>query len=251
MLFATLCTFWTILVVIAFSGLALGEDGIKSGVVFFIKPDSCLLFLGMSAFLYGKIGIIIPIRDIMKEKQHFRPCLAVSLWTICGIFVAFGLIPYFAFGLDQRVKNGGGMITLALDQDNWLIQATELSFMLALIPSFALMIYVPVKIWENALFAGWERSMKRTTLKNVLRIAGVAAIAYLAVATQKTFDKVMALFGSLFGGPLTFIWPAMFDLILTAETKKEKMKDYLLIAFGTLSSLFTLYLAIDKLLAGK
>lgn len=248
MIFATLCTFWTILAVIGFSGIEIENQGIHSKIDLFIKPDSCLIFLGMSSFLYGKIGLVIPIRDIMKEKQHFRSCLSLSLWTICGIFSVFGLIPYLAYGVNEKVKSGGGMITLALDQSNWIVQGTELSFVLALIPSFALMIYVPVKIWEKALYGDWSRSWKRTWLKNLWRTLAVAGIAYLAVATGKTFDKVMAIFGSLFGGPLTFIWPGIFHLILMAKSPTERIKDYFLICFGVLASSFTLYLTILKLL---
>jgi proton-coupled amino acid transporter len=247
MIFATLCTFWTILAVIAFSGIQINMDGVNPGVSWLIKPDSCIIFLGMSAFLYGKIGIIVPIRDIMKEKHLFKPCLALSLWTVCGIFSVFGLVPYLAYGLNKNVKEGGGMITLALNQGNIIVQATELSFMAALIPSFVLMMYVPIKIWEKALYGDWPRSWKRTWLKNLWRLLAVIAISYLAVSTGKTFDKVMALFGSLFGGPLTFIWPAVFHLILTAETKAERIQDYFLITFGALSSSFTLYLALKKL----
>lgn len=247
MIFATLCTFWTIIVVIAFAGLKVAEEGILKDVSYFIKPETCMLFVGMSAFLYGKIGIIIPIRDIMKEKKDFNLCLAISLWTICGIFSIFGLIPYLAFEL-TNVRKGGGMITLALNQGNYLVQFTELAFMIALIPSFALMMYVPIKIWEKALYGDWARSWKRTWLKNLWRFIAVSFIAYLAFSTGKTFDKVMALFGSLFGGPLTFIWPAVFHLILAAETKAEKIKDVFLIVFGGCSSCFCLYLAIKKLL---
>jgi proton-coupled amino acid transporter len=246
---ATLFMLSTILVVLYFGGQSLLLNGQADGIVYFIKPDSCLVFIGMGAFLFGKIGLIIPMRDIMQEKQRFTGCMYASLWSIFGIFSTFGLIGYLAFGYNEKMANGGGMVTLALDQSNVVVQVTELAFMVSLIPSCALMLYVPVKIWENAFYKSWPRSCARTWWKNLWRVLAVAAICYLAIATQKTFDKVMALFGSLFGGPTTYLWPAVFHLILASHTWKQKLWNWGLIIFGILASGFTLFMTIKKLTA--
>ena len=237
MMLATLFMLSTIIVVLYFGGYTLLANGPADGVQYIIKPDSCLVFIGMGAFLFGKIGLVIPMRDIMQEKDRFPSVLIASLWSIFGIFSIFGLVGYLAFGRDEKMVNGGGMVTLALDQGNIIVQATELAFMVSLIPSFALMIYVPVKIWEKAFYSNWPRSFARTWWKNLWRTLAVAFICYLAIATQKTFDKVMALFGSLFGGPTTYLWPAVFHLVLASNTFKQKLWNYILILFGTVSLL--------------
>lgn len=242
-MFATLAT------VIYFAGQNLVLNGAAKDVSYMIKPDTCLIFIGMCAFLFGKSGVVIPIRDLMQQKAQFRSCLYSSLWSIFGIFAGFGLIGYLAFGRDERMAHGGGMVTLAIDQSYKVVQVTELAFMLSLIPSFALMIYVPVKIWEKALFGTWPRSGKRTWLKNLGRALAVGVICYLALATGKTFDKVMALFGSLFGGPLTYVWPAIFHLRLVEQKPGDKMKNFGLILFGIIASLFTLSMTIKKLIS--
>lgn len=249
MMLATLFMLSTIAVVLYFGGKTLLVNGQAEGIEYFIKPDSCLVFIGMGAFLFGKIGLVIPMRDIMQEKQKFNSCLYASLWSIFGIFSIFGLVGYMAFGRNEKMVNGGGMVTLALDQSNAVVQGTELAFMVSLIPSFALMFYVSVKIWENVIYKDWPRSLKRTWCKNLWRILAVAFICYLAIATQKTFDKVMALFGSLFGGPTTYLWPAVFHLILVSHTLKQKLWNWGLILFGTLASGFTLYMTIKKLVS--
>ena len=250
MMLATLCMLSTILVVMYYGSLGLAENGPAAGVEYFIKTDSCLVFIGMGAFLFGKIGLIIPVRDIMQVKSEFPSCLYASLWSIFGIFSGFGIVGYLSFGRHPAMVNGGGMVTLALDQSIPVVQVTELAFMISLIPSFALMIYVPVKIWEKAFYGEWARSCARTWWKNLWRALAVALICYLAIATGKTFDKVMALFGSLFGGPTTYLWPAIFHLVLVKEpTLKQRVTNYLLIIFGILASGLTLYMTIKKLLA--
>ena len=239
---------FTILTVIYYSGTTIGGDGVNHAVVWIVKPDTCLIFIGMGAFLFGKIGVVVPIRDIMQNKAQFKSCLNLSLWTIFGIFAVFGGLGYMAFGASEKIKNGGGMVTLALDQSKVFVQFTELLFIVSLIPSFALMIYVPVRIWERALYGDWPRSCTRTWLKNMWRAVAVAGICYLAVASGKTFDKVMAIFGSLFGGPLTYVWPAIFHLKLVAETASHKLRDWFLIFFGLAASGFTMQITIKKLL---
>lgn len=249
MMLATLFMLSTILIVMYYGGVSLLFNGTAAGVEYIIKPDSCLVFIGMGAFLFGKIGLVIPIRDIMQKKSEFPSCLYASLWSIFGIFSGFGLVGYLAFGRHPAMIKGGGMVTLALDQSKVPVQATELAFMLSLIPSFALMIYVPVKIWEKAFYGDWARSCARTWWKNLWRTLAVAVICVLAITTGKTFDKVMALFGSLFGGPTTYLWPAVFHLVLATQTIKQRIMNYILILFGTLASGFTLYMTIKKLLA--
>jgi proton-coupled amino acid transporter len=249
LIFATLCMLFTMSVVSFFAGSTVISDGVNDDVVWGVKTDTCLIFIGMVAFLFGKIGVIIPIRDIMQNKAQFTTCLTYSLWTICAIFSFFGGIGYLAYGASQKIKNGGGMVTLALDQGNVFVQFTELVFIVSLVPSFALMIYVPVRIWERALYGGWPRSCLRTWLKNLWRMVFVALICYLAVVSGKTFDKVMAIFGSLFGGPLTYFWPAVFHLRLVADTLAQKLRNWFLICFGLVASGFILQITITKLLA--
>lgn len=248
MIFATLCMLFTIMTVSYFAGSTVVSAGVNDDVVWGVKTDTCLIFIGMVAFLFGKIGVIIPIRDIMQNKAQFKACLNYSLWTICGIFSVFGGIGYMAYGASQKIKNGGGMVTLALDQSKVAVQFTELVFIVSLVPSFALMIYVPVRIWERALYGTWPRSCLRTWLKNLWRLIFVAIICYLAVASGKTFDKVMAIFGSLFGGPLTYFWPAVFHLKLATETTTQKIRNWFLICFGLVASGFTMQITIKKLL---
>ena len=247
MIISTLCMFATIATVLYFSGVKVLSGDIAPGVTYIINKDTFLVFLGMGSFLFGKIGIVVPIRDIMNKKSEFTGCLYASLWSIFGIFAVFGFTGYLAYGADPKMKSGGGMVTLMLNQENMIVQLVEFLFMLSLIPSFALMIYVPIKIIEKAMFGGWERSGKRTWLKNFERLLFVALICYIAIATSKTFDKVMAVFGSLFGGPTTFIWPAIFHLILFNNDLKGKLMNCLLILFGTAASGFTLYMTVKKL----
>ncbi len=249
MIISTLCMFLTILTVVYYGSAQILSHGAANGVEYIVKPDTCLVFIGMGAFLFGKIGIVVPIRDLMQKKAEFNSCLFASMWSIFGIFAGFGLVGYLAFGRDEHMVKGGGMVTLALDQGKVPVQFTEFLFMLSLIPSFALMIYVPVKIWEKALFGTWGRSSLRTWLKNLGRALAVCFIGYLAISTGKTFDKVMAIFGSLFGGPTTYLWPAIFHLRLISKTAKEKMWNYVLIIFGLLASGFTMTMTIRKLLA--
>lgn len=249
MILATLCMLSTIAVVMFYGSINLISSGVKPEVELIIKPDTCLVFIGMCSFLYGKVGLVIPMREIMQKKAEFNSCLYASMWTIFGIFAIFGMVGYLAFGRDPAMVNGGGMVTLALNQGNAIVQGTELAFILSLIPSFALMIYVPIKIWEKAFYGTWSRSCARTWWKNLWRMLAVGLICYLAIATGKIFDKVMAIFGSLFGGPTTYLWPAIFHLVLATKDWKQKLMNYFLIAFGTAASGFTLYISIKKMIS--
>ncbi len=249
MILSTLIMVFTLLVIMYYGSSKVITDGLANNLIYLMAPNY-LVFVGMSAFLFGKIGVVVPVRDLMQKKSEFVGCLFASLWSVLGLFAVFGMVGYLAFGRNEKMANGGGMITLALDQSKVLVQGTELIFILSLIPSFALMVYVPVKIWEKGLFGDWPRSFSRTWWKNLGRALAVCFICYLAVATGRTFDKVMALFGGLFGGPTTYIWPAILHLkICNNATFGKKLIDYMLILVGVLSSLLTLYMAFKKLFA--
>jgi proton-coupled amino acid transporter len=81
-------------------------------------------------------------------------------------------------------------------------------------------------IFENYLFAGWEKTKTRQWGKNFNRIFIVGIVTLLTIALGQKLDKFLAVLGSVACTPIAFMFPALFHLKVCAETPKQKAIDF-------------------------
>lgn len=83
----------------------------------------------------------------------------------------------------------------------------------------------------------WEKNLYRAALTSLLGLT--------AWAGSTNLDKVVSLVGCLACIPLSFIYPALFH-IHTTESKWVKNKDWAIVIFGTIATIYTSYITVQQ-----
>lgn len=167
------------------------------------NPRDWTLFIGTAIFTFEGIGLVIPIKESMKEPSKFPFVLAITMAVITVVFTAIGALSYAAFG--SSIKT---VVLLNLPQDDKFVNAVQLLYSLAILLSTPLQLFPAIRIAENAIFT---RSGKYHPYikwkKNAFRFFLVFACAAIAWGGAADLDKFVALIGSFACVPLVMIYP--------------------------------------------
>lgn len=167
------------------------------------NPRDWTLFIGTAIFTFEGIGLVIPIKEVMKKPSEFPFVLAIVMIIITIIYTLMGTLSYAAFGSSTKT-----VVLLNLPQDNKFVNGVQLLYSVAILLSTPLQLFPAIRIAENGLFT---RSGKNDTYtkwkKNVFRFFLVAVCAAIAWGGAADLDKFVALIGSFACVPLVMIYP--------------------------------------------
>lgn len=177
------------------------NHGISDVVNF--NPRDWSLFVGTAIFTFEGIGLIIPIKEAMKQPSKFPSVLAGVVIVFTLVFVTMGTLSYAAFGSSTRT-----VVLLNLPQEDKFVNAIQLLYSLAIMLSTPLQLFPAIRIAENELFT---RSGKHHPYikwkKNIFRFFLVAVSALIAWGGADDLDKFVSISGSLLCVPLVYIYP--------------------------------------------
>ena len=105
-------------------------------------------------------------------------------------------------------------------------------FIVNLFISYPLVIYPSNIIIEHYLYDKMARTEKIKWLKNLNRAWIVAFTLMMGLYFEESLDRLMSVVGSLFLTPIAFILPAIFHLVLVADTLFAKVVDWALMLIG-------------------
>ena len=111
--------------------------------------------VGFSFFMFEGIGGIMPLMSASKNRKDFGTLLACAMGFLCFIYILFANLCYYTFGnnLDRPI------ITEMMPADNKIIIVVKFLFMLNLVFSYPLIIFITNVILESYTFS-------KSTLKN-------------------------------------------------------------------------------------
>ncbi|KAF1318160.1 Vacuolar amino acid transporter, partial [Globisporangium splendens] len=115
------------------------------------NSKSWALFLGTAVYCFEGIGLVLPIYDAMDSKiQHkFPKIISLTVLFLVVLFSLFAGVVYAAFGQDTQ-----SVVTLNLPNASvsGATMTVQITYSLALVLTYPLMLYPVVKILENYLF---------------------------------------------------------------------------------------------------
>ena len=240
----------SLVLVLGCGGYQLANHGIGPDINWVLGP-SFLSFFGTSVYAFEGIVMVPFIEQEMREKEKFRAVLNGCMVAIVVIMAGSGSVSYLAFG--DPVKD---IILQNLDQITdkawWhiAIKAELGLYCVAVLCTFPLMMYPPIKITERKLFRDedgvpMESRSGRKWSKNVWRTVLVGICLGIAASTTKALDHFVSVIGATACVALAFTFPAYFHLKAVAEVTGEGVyMDYGLIAFGVVGSIVALGAAI-------
>lgn len=117
-----------------------------------INPDSCFSTIGFFFFLFEGIGGLMPIMSATKDREAFPYLLCGALGFLCTMYVCFGELCYYTFGKELNKA----IIMEMMPADNPIIQVVKILFMINLVFSYPLCIFITNLILEGFTFKGMK-----------------------------------------------------------------------------------------------
>jgi proton-coupled amino acid transporter len=213
------------------------------GIIAFQKWTTFPFAFGIAIYCYEGFGMTLALESSMKKPHLFPKVLAQALLPITILYIAFGLIGYFAFCDETK-----DIITLNLPNDWWTV-GVKLGLCIALLFTFPVMMYPVHELVESKVMRlhYFQRNIaSRTRLCRfvldcvrgvlVLIIAGVAVLV-------PTFGVFISLVGSTVCAMLAFVFPASFHLCVYKDCIAlwQKVIDWLLIVGGMSFAIYGTY----------
>jgi proton-coupled amino acid transporter len=188
--------------------------------------------------LFEGIGGLMPIMSATKDRESFPYLLCGAISFLVMMYIFFGELCYYTFGGNLNKA----IIMEMMPADNPIIQVVKILFMLNLVFSYPLTIFITNLILEGFTFRHSKRNTTlRKWLKNFQRsfvlLVGIVCALYL----KDSLDKIFALSGTVLGTTVVMSIPAICHLNLLAKTKTEKFIDVLLVLVAMTVMVFCTY----------
>jgi proton-coupled amino acid transporter len=231
----------------------LSNSGVGPGIIQF---DGLGFWSLLATAIYALEGtsFVLPIEHAMENKQNFHRVTYISGFAIGAIYMSFGVLGYLAYG-----SNISSIITLNLKHDNPHSTPAimlQLAYCLALLVSFPVTLFPPVRLAEAALFPltygpdGQKlTNSKLTWSKNLVRSLLTLLCAVMAIAGGASFSSFIALVGGLMCVPLTLTFPAYFHLKICGDrcSTRELWEDYICVTVGMIGTVACTAIAIYQI----
>eukprot|EP00932_Pfiesteria_piscicida_P003411 SRR837773.13321.p1 GENE.SRR837773.13321~~SRR837773.13321.p1 ORF type:complete len:386 (-),score=144.08 SRR837773.13321:57-1064(-) len=217
----------------ASSGLA--ERGADPALLPF-RPATCGLFMGTAIFTFEGIPYILPIVSSMKEPERFWPLFIKNFVGIICVFVGFGLAGYAAYGAEVKP-----VVLLNLPDGAPVTASVRAAYMLALLLSTPLVFGSAARITELWVFGIVKPKGAKKWQKNAMRAVELMIFGVIAVCGGDYFTEFLALTGAICCAPIAFIYPALFHMVICADSVLAKAVDVFFILVGVAAMAFVLW----------
>ncbi|CAI2363909.1 unnamed protein product [Moneuplotes crassus] len=194
------------------------------------NSDKYLVFLGTAIFIFEGVGVVIPVRDACRDKEHFPAIFMAMMLVLTCILIFFGFFNYAVYG-DELLSNAP-MVTKILRKGDVVVEIVMVLFIINLIFSYPLVIYPSNVVIESYSIDKMTPSISRTWLRNLSRALVVFITFFIGIYFEDSLDRLLSVVGSLTCTPVAFIMPAVLHLNLVAKTRLAKTIDYSIICLG-------------------
>ena len=213
-----------------YAAIHLAEHGSQIEDTQLINPETCLSFIGMIAYVFEGIGIIIPVMETTSRPDLYPFILVLMIVCLTWFYMFFGNFTYFVYGKTKLAESP--LITQILPNKDIPILIVNILWIINLIFTYPLVLHPANTVIESYIYKGWPKSLRRQWMKNLTRTMLVAFTVVLSVSLMETLDKLESLNGAFAWIPLAFLLPALFHYKLAAETTRQKIIDLVIAGFS-------------------
>uniref|UniRef100_A0A8C2VQJ2 Solute carrier family 36 member 3 n=1 Tax=Chinchilla lanigera TaxID=34839 RepID=A0A8C2VQJ2_CHILA len=201
-----------------------------------------LLFFGTTIFTFESIGMVLPLKNQMKNPQKFSFVLYLGMSLVTALYICLGTPGYMRFGSDTQAS-----ITLNLP-NCWLYQSAKVMYSVGIFFTYALQLHVPAEI--TIPFAISQASESWALLVDLsVRTALVCLTCVFPILVPR-LDLVLSLVGSVSSSALALIIPPLLEIITFYPEDMSCVtiaKDIVISTLGLLGCFLGVYQALYEL----
>nr|XP_044633718.1 proton-coupled amino acid transporter 3 isoform X2 [Equus asinus] len=201
-----------------------------------------LLFFGTAIFTFEGVGMVLSLKNQMKQPQRFSFVLYLGMSLVIVLYICLGTLGYMKFGPNTQAS-----ITLNLP-NCWLYQSVKLMYSVGIFFTYTLQFHVPAEIIIPVVISqvseNWALSVDLSVRTVLVCLTCISAILI------PRLDLVISLVGSVSSSALALIIPPILELITFYPEDMSCVtiaKDIMISILGLLGCVFGTYQALYEL----
>ncbi|KAM6150604.1 proton-coupled amino acid transporter 3 [Erethizon dorsatum] len=201
-----------------------------------------LLFFGTTIFTFEGVGMVLPLKNQMKNPQKFSFILYLGMSLVISLYICLGTLGYMKFGSDTQAN-----ITLNLP-NCWLYQSVKVMYSVGIFFTYALQFHVPAEIIIP--FAISQVSESWALLVDLSVRAALVCLTCVSAILIPRLDLVLSLVGSVSSSALALIIPPLLEIITFYPENMSCVtiaKDIMISILGLLGCILGTYQALYEL----
>lgn len=177
--------------------------------------DKIPLFLGTTIYAFEGIGLVLPLQEQMRKPHEFTKPLGVlnvGMVLVVLLVLFMGFLGFLQYGEEVR-----GSLSLNLPNADILSQCVKLTIALGMLLTYALQMYVPVRI----LWPGVEERVgpfNRPVLYEILFRSFLVLVTFIFAEAVPNLGVFISLVGSVSSCALALLIPALLDIVVKMDT---------------------------------
>jgi proton-coupled amino acid transporter len=201
--------------------------------------------MGMCITSLEGIGVILPIKENLREKNKFNLVVFYGNLIISLILILFPLFMYMCYK-----ENVNEIILNNLNYDKVYIQVVLILLVFSVLIVYPVQLNPAFVILENMFFEKLkereEKTSKRITIENMMRIVIVTSALAIGIYSINKFDTMLSLVGCVVCTPLALIFPSFFHykLLKDKQTTFRNFADITICILGIILSITVLIFTI-------
>lgn len=202
---------------ITFSYIFQGLPDISERTMANFSLTKLSLFFGTVIYLFEGIGLVLPLKNSMKNPSNFSKAygvlnVGVGMHTV--LFLLLGIFGYFKYGDETE-----GSLTLNLPTDEILAQSVLLILSFGVTLGYAIQFFIPIQIMFPSV---------RNVIKAADRNPFVGEICFRAFMVLVTFSVALAIpnlgllisfIGAICSNSLALLFPIMIEFLCFTRDK--------------------------------
>ncbi|XP_023568862.1 proton-coupled amino acid transporter 3 [Octodon degus] len=198
-----------------------------------------LLFFGTTIFTFEGVGMVLPLKNQMKNPQKFSIVLYLGMSLVIALYICMGTLGYMKFGSDTQAS-----ITLNLP-NCWLYLSVKVMYSVGIFFTYALQFHVPAEIIVPLAVSQVSESWA-LLVDLAVRTALVCLTCVSAILVPR-LDLVISLVGSVSSSALALVIPPLLEIVTFYPEDMSYVtvaKDIVISTLGLLGCILGTYQAI-------
>ncbi|XP_017784904.1 PREDICTED: proton-coupled amino acid transporter 1 [Nicrophorus vespilloides] len=205
--------------------------------------DQIPLFFGTALFAFEGIGLVLPLKNEMKNPSSFQKpfgVLNIGMFLVTILYTTLGSMAFLTYGEDVK-----GSVTINLP-DTPLGTAVRVIIPTAILLSYALQFYIAVDImWP--VVSGACGPLKHPIASELLFRAGLVLVTFALAEAIPYLRLFISLVGAISSTALALLFPPLLEFITCEITAWMVIKNVFILLLGVVGMVTGTYESIHSI----
>lgn len=176
------------------------------------------LFFGTAIYLFENIGLVLPLKNSMKNPSSFaKPfgVLNVGVAMQTTLFITLGILGYWKYGPEVK-----GSLTLNLPDDEWLAPTVLLILSFGVVLGYAIQFFIPMQIMFPSVQNIIKPAANHPVAGEVMFRASMVLVTFGVALVVPNLGLLISLIGAICGNSLALLFPVLIEYLVVTRDEK-------------------------------